>query len=312
MTRRADGIYLSTAFFLAFLAIFVGPTRVLPAPLAGAAYAGLVLFVAGVVWRIGGTKTGRGYARQSSLFLPGALLLAGPLVLVLGASVTGHPTADRPGHFLFNTTALLVGVLVLLAGFALLSARLWRTGRRLLPALGIAGVLIGAALYAANMIFRYAVIASGAAEAFVVADLRVFPELGEISFPLQTEPSWLAFLYVWATLMLAAYGLLSYLAAAVYGAALLRAGWIGKIGGRVVVVLGLSLALVMGPGWLLLGNPVVEALIFFLGVPFMTVVLPYFLGVSLVRRAARGGRTPVQRQLREPAVVVGVGAGEAG
>lgn len=298
MIRRTHRIHLSGAFLIAFLAIFVGPSRVLPAPVALAAYAGILAFVVTVVWRIGAAKTEGDYARRSPSFLPGALLLAGPLVLILGASVTGHPTADRPGYFLFNTTALLAGVLLLLAAFALLSARLWQAGGRLLPMLGLVGFVVGTAMYVANMIFRYAVIASGAADAFVVADRQVFPTLGEISFPLQAEPSWLAFIYVWATLMLAAYGALSYLVAALYGASLARSGWIGKTGGGVIVTLGLAFALVMGPGWLLLGNQVVGFLIFFLGVPFMTVVLPYFLGVALLGRVHR----------EDPSLIMGVTA----
>lgn len=290
MTQRIGSVYLWIAFFVAFFAIFAGPVRALGAPLASVAYTAFVAVTAAVLWSAGAAKTEEGRAWRRPSFLPGVLLLAGPLVLLLGASVTGHPTAARPGYFLLNTTALLLGVLVLLFGCALLSARLWGAGERLLSVLGIAGFLLGAVLFAANMLFRYAVIASGAAEAFVVADRQVFPTLGTISFPLEAEPSWLAFLYIWATLMLAAYGLISYLVSAAYGAALLRIGWVGKTGGTIFVTLGLALALVMGPGWLLLSNPVVEFLLFLLGVPFMTVVLPYFLGVALVRRAYRGDR----------------------
>ncbi len=287
MTRRLARVYLPVAFFVAFFAIFAGPVRVLGAPLASVAYAAFVTVTAAVLWSAGASRTERGRAWGRSSFLPAVLLLAGPLVLLLGASVTGHPTADRPGYFLFNTTALLLGVLILLAGFALLSARLWQAGGRLLPALGIFGFLLGSVMFVANMIFRYAVVASGAAGAFVVADAQVFPKLGEISFPLEADPSWLAFLYVWATLMLAAYGLISYLAAAIYGASLAKAGWIGRTAGTMFAALGLAPALVMGPGWLFLGNPAVEGLLFFLGVPFMMVVLPYFLGVALICRPPR-------------------------
>lgn len=283
MIQRLDSIYLPIAFFVAFIAIFIEPVRALGAPLASVAYAAFVVLTASVVWTTGAKKTKHGRARRPPSFLPGVLLLSGPLVLLLGASVTGPPTGARPGYFLFNTTALLLGVLILSAGYAALSARLWRAGERPLSVLGISGFLIGAALCVANMLFRYSVIASGSAEAFVVADRQVFPRLGDISFPLESEPSWLAFLYVWATLMLAAYGLISYLVAAAYGAALAKVGWIGRTGGLVFVTLGLALGLVMGPGWLFLNSPVIEGLLFFLGVPFMTVVLPYFMGVALVR-----------------------------
>lgn len=301
MNQRITAAYLPVAFFVAFAAIFAGPVRTLGAPLATIAYAALVVFTAAVVCSIGMSKVGGVRSWRRSPFLPGVLLLGGPLVLILGASVTGHPTADRPGYFLFNTSALLLGVLILAAGYATLSARLWQAGERLYSVLGIVGFALGFALYAASMIFRYAVIASGAAEAFVVADRQVFPTLGSISFPLGGDPSWLAFLYAWATLMLAGYGLLSYLVSAAFGVALMKVGWIGSVGGTVVVTLGLVLALVMGPGWLFLNNPAVEFLLFLLGVPFMTVVLPYFLGVALLNRAYEADRNAGKVRARERA-----------
>src|SRR5918998_208151 len=269
-----DRIYLTIAFFVAFFAIFIGPAGTLGPPAASVAYTGFVVIIAAVLWKIGGGKAEEGLVRGSPRFLPGVLLISGPLVLLLGASVTGHPTGERPGLFLLNTTALLVGVSVVLIGYAILSARLWEAGQRPLATLGIVGFAIGFVIFAANMLFRYAVIASGAAGGFVVADKVVFPMLGEIPFPLPSDPSWLVFTYVWVTLRRAASGLISSLVPAAYGAALARAGWIGRTGGSVFVVLGLALALVMGAGWIVLGNPVVNFLLFFLGVPFMTVVLP--------------------------------------
>jgi hypothetical protein len=54
---------------------------------------------------------------------------------LLGASVTGEPTAARSGDYLLNTTAILLDSLILIGGFVALSARLWEAGQRLLPAL---------------------------------------------------------------------------------------------------------------------------------------------------------------------------------
>ena len=243
--------------------------------------------VAAAVLAAGSAKGPEGRAREHPGFLPGVLLIAGPITLFMGATA-GPPTPAHPGDYLFNTTGLLLGVFVVLLGYAGLSARLWDRGERTWSVLGLAGVLVGTVLYALNMIFRYAQVAAGNAAPFAEAERQVFPGLGNISFPLIAEPSWPVFLYVWATLMLAAYAALAYLCAAAYGAALLRAGCVGKVGGTTFVVLGLALALIVGSGWLFLSYPVAETLLFFLGVPFMTVILPYFMGVTLIRDQTRG------------------------
>jgi hypothetical protein len=120
---KISGIYLWVAFFVAFLAIFVGPVQALSAPVAPVAYAVFVALTAATVWIIGTVKTKEGSIRQRPSFLPGVLLLSGPLVLLLGTSITGHPTGERSGYFLLNTTALLLGALILLLGFAALSLR---------------------------------------------------------------------------------------------------------------------------------------------------------------------------------------------
>jgi hypothetical protein len=60
------------------------------------------------IWKVGAAQTKAGRVRECPTFLPGVLLLAIPLALLLGASVTGEPTASRPGDYVLNTTAILV------------------------------------------------------------------------------------------------------------------------------------------------------------------------------------------------------------
>ncbi len=302
MARRLGRIYLWVAlaatFALGFVREAAGTEVFIPLCTAHLA------LVAAAVWAAGAAKGSEGRAAEHPAFLPGVLLIAGPMILFVGAT-TGPPAPARPGDYLFNSTSLLLGVVVVLIGYAALSARLWQRRERTWSVLGLAGLLVGVALYGLNMIFRLAHVASGAAATFAKAELQVFPGLGNIAFPLSAEPAWPVFLYVWATLMLAAYAILAYLASASYGAALMRVGWVGKLGGRVFVTLGLALSLVMGAGWLFLSNPVVQTALFFLGVPFMSVVLPYFVGVVLLGDAGApqradaihvgAGREPVRR-----------------
>jgi hypothetical protein len=286
MAPRIGSVYLWLALFLA---IPVGMVRDLAGT--GALLAGYAVFVAltaAAIWRVGAAKTASGIVREHPAFLPGVLLIAGPLALVLGASVTGEPTAAHPGGYLLNTTALLVGSLVLVGGFTALAARLWEAGERLLPAFGLAGLLVGGAVWLANLVFRYAVVASGASGLQAAAEDRAWVA-HEYLRGLEGGPSWMELLLVWTDMLQLAFVLLAYLSSAAFGAALLKAGWVGRIGGSVFVGLNLALAFTGAAGMVLAGggSAVAAWIAYVLSIPFMVFVLPYFLGVALMLRGVR-------------------------
>ena len=285
MLYRLSGVYLWIALLLA---VPVGQLRDLAGVVALiVGYAVFVALTGAVIWKFGAAKTKSGLVREHPAFAPGVLLLAGPLTLLLGASVTGEPTAARPGDYLLNTTALLFGSVILIAGFVVVFARLWEAGERLLPLLGLAGLLVGTALWLANLVFRYAVVASGAAGLQAEVEDRAWVA-HEYLLGLQGEPSWMEFLLVWTDITQLAFVLLAYLAAAAFGAALVKAGWIGKTGGHVFVALNLALALVATIGLILAGSSVAAWTVFILTIPFMAFILPYFVGVALMRRERDG------------------------
>jgi hypothetical protein len=282
---RLGRVYLWIALFLA---IPVGRLRDLggaEALLCG--YAVFAALIAVAIWKVGAAKTKGGLVRERPTFLPGVLLLAGPLALLLGASVTGEPTASRPGDFVLNTTAILVGSLVLIGGFVALFARLWDAGQRLLPALGVAGLVSGAAVWMVNLVFRYAVVASGAAGLQAEAEDRAWVAY-EYLRGLEATPSWMDLLLVWTDMLQLAFVVLAYLAAAALGAALVHAGWLGRFGGSVFVGLNLVLALAVITGVILAGYGSVAGAwtAYVLSIPFMVFVLPYFLGAGLLRGEA--------------------------
>lgn len=289
MTRRFRNLYLLGA---PFLAVPVGMTR----DAAGtvvllAAYAAFVALTGAVVWRAGAAKTASGVNREHPAFLAGVLLLAGPLVLLLGASVTGAPTAASPGDYVLNTTALLLGSGLLISGYVVLFVGLPGSAGRLFPMLGLAGLLIGAAVWLANLVFRYAVVASGAAGMQAgVEDRAWFAH--EYLRGLAGEPSWMAFMLVWNDMLQLAFVILAYLSTAAFGAALTRAGWLGRVGGRVFVAFNLAPALATMTGIILAGygSAVGAWTALILTIPFMVFVLPYFLGAALIRLSdgARG------------------------
>jgi hypothetical protein len=297
MLHRTSAIYLWIALFLA---IPTGQLRNLVGP--GALFVGYALFAAltvGAIWSIGATKTEDGLVREHPAFLPGVLLLAGPLALLLGASVTGEPTAALPGDYLLNTSAILLGSVILVSGFVALFARLWKAGKRLLPALGLAGLLVGAAVWLANLLFRYAVVASGAAGLQAEVEDRAWVANAYLR-GLEGEPSWMELLLVWTDMMQLAFVVLAYLSAAAFGAAMVNTGWVGKAGGSVLVALNLALAFAVSFGILLAGggSAVAAWSVFVLTIPFMAFIMPYFVGVSLLRRGSRRSVTIGREELQ--------------
>jgi hypothetical protein len=275
--KKLGSVYLWIALFLA---IPVGRLRDLVS--AEALLCGYAVFVALftlAIWKIRATKTKAVLVRERPTFLPSVLLLAGPLTLLLGASVTGEPTASRPGDYVLNTTAILVSSLVLIGGFVALFARLWDAGQRLLPALGLAGLVSGAAVWVANLIFRYAVVASGAAGLQAEVEVRAWVA-NEYLRGLEGTPSWMDLLLVWTDMLQLAFVVLAYLAAAALGAALVGAGWLGRFGGNVFVGLNVALALTLITGIILAGYGSAAGAwtAYVLSIPFMVFVLPYFLG----------------------------------
>jgi hypothetical protein len=215
--------------------------------------------------------------------LPGVLFLAGPLALLLGASVTGEPTASRPCDYVLNTTAILLGSLVLTGGFVALSARLWEAGQRLLPAIGMFGLVAGTAIWLANLVFRYAVVASGAAGLQAEAEDRAWVA-NEYLRGLEGKPSWMELLLVWTDMLQLSFVVLAYVATAALGAALVGAGWLGRFGGSVFVGLNVALAFTVIAGIILAGYGSVAGawIAYMLSIPFMVFVLPYFLGAVLL------------------------------
>jgi hypothetical protein len=289
MTRQLSSLYLWIA---PFLTIPVGQLRNLAG--VGALIVGYVVFVAitaAAIRKIATTKAEPGVVRGYPTFLPGALLLAGPLALLLGASVTGEPTAAHPGDYLLNTTAILVGSTILISGFVALFARLWETGQRLLPVLGISALLVGSAVWLANLIFRYAVVASGAAGAQARVEDRAW-RANEYLLGLRGEPSWTEFVLVWTDMLQLAFVLLAYLAAAALGASSVRSAYLGKVGGSIFVALNLSLAAVVTMGIVMAGtgNAIAAWTAFILTAPFMVFILPYFAGVALIRHGVSESR----------------------
>jgi hypothetical protein len=282
MHPRMAQLFLGTALLVAFAPLGVRPAAGFGAAVAVAG-ASLLLAAAGL--RLVGMREGQDGA-QHPIMLPGALLIASPIVLLAFAATAGVPTAARPVDFLLNTTGLLLGAALLFAGFALLALRLWEAGERALPILGTAALLVGTPLWVANLVARYAIVASGAAPLHAAAEANYW-QASSYLLGLSAEPTWLAFLLVWLDMLQLAYLLLAYLCAAMFWLAAGRSGWVWRMCGRIAAALAIALALTIPAGALMAANGFqpAAALVFVVTIPFMSAILPYFLGLTLLSRS---------------------------
>jgi hypothetical protein len=91
-------------------------------------------------------------------------------------------------------------------------------------------------------------------------------------------------LLVWTDMLQLAFVILAYLATAALGAALVRVGWLGRLGGSVFVGLNLALAFAVIAGIVLAGYGSAAGAwtAYVLSIPFMVFVLLYFLGAVLL------------------------------
>ena len=88
-----------------------------------------------------------------------------------------------------------------------------------------------------------------------------------------------------------AFVVLAYLAAAAIGAALVDAGWLGIFGGSAFVERNLALAFALTAGIILAGYGSAAGAwtAYVLSIPFIVVVLPYFLGAALLAAESPNG-----------------------
>lgn len=194
----------------------------------------------------------------------GALLLAGPTLVLLGAitwpggDLTG--IAARPGGHVATAGLFLLGSFVTLAGFVGLRAVLGAAGDDWLSRLGLVGLEVGTAMWAIHLLMRIAVVLPVARAAAV-------------------PPPWFDPVVNLSGGLYAVYMVLAYLATAAYGGALARAGWVSTGWGRGLVGFGL-----------------VAAVGFAIPGPFrppLVVQLPvYAMGILVLRKLIRTPRTP--------------------
>lgn len=222
-----------------------------------------------------------------------ALVLAGVGVFAL-AGLTGAPTAARPGAMLLNAVVLLAVAATLLIAAVRLALR----ARGSAPAvLAVVALVVGSTGYLANLLARWAVVASGAAGLQVGVEDTAWIA-AEYLPGLPGEPTYVVFLLVWFDLLQLAYVVTTYLGFGALAVALGRGGAVSARVARAVGTAGGGLAaLTLGGAALAGAVPGVPGTVaawtaFLLTIPFMSTLLPYVLGIGLLTSNRPGPRTP--------------------
>ena len=270
--RRVSQVFLWVAPFISpilILAYRAGGLKLYA--LSGAA---LFLLMAGAVWILVADSVRTPTTNRRDALLPGVLLVAS-LDLVAITVTTGPPPTSAAEWVATQNVqhlryvGLLVAGLLAWAGFDALTAMLQVAGERALSVLARSVTAISMALFTL----------------FTLGALTI-PDLVAQQRNSGNTPTWASPLLILMSSWLSLYAVLTYLAASLYAMALGRVGLIGKFGGAVFVALGtiasiLVLIAILTPnqsGTLTHG-------LFVLQIPAVPLILPYFVGVNLVRRA---------------------------
>lgn len=271
LARRLSQIFLWLVPLLPFLKLAYRPGGLKLYALAGAAQ---VLLMAVAIWILAADAIESSATDRHALLLPGVFLVACWASAAVAANMGPPPHAavwvtTRADQHMRYVALLLAGLLAW-AGFGLLTAKLREAGERVFSVLGVSFATISTAIFT---LFTLA--------ALTVYDLGAAQEASS-----GNAPEWWPALYALFRSWVVLFAVLTYLTASLYAMALGNVGLLGKFGRVLFFVIGMTaaaLAFIVGAGFF--GPRTPGQGLFVLLVPAVPFILPYLLGVNLVRRA---------------------------
>jgi hypothetical protein len=234
---------------------------------------GAVHFVAisAAVWVLGGRAIVAGAEARRRLAIAGVLLVA-PFALVallwVGIATPWEATVVENR---LRYLVLLAGSITVAGGFIILKETLDEAGERLYSTLGFAAAILAGAAYINWTSFQLG------AYVLMVHDG-------------QAPPAVIAMSNVFDILLFIA-GVLTYLATAAFAASLGRIGWLSRRATRVYVFLNLVALVCLAARGLSFPDPTESAMPWYVrpgfvaGIPAVPWIMPFLLGVVLLRRA---------------------------
>jgi hypothetical protein len=189
---------------------------------------------------------------------------------------------------LLNAVVLAAVAVTLMIAATGLALRCGAGPARTPAALGMLALVIGSGGYLVNLLARWAVVLSGAADLQAAVEDSAWVAYAYLP-GLDTEPTFLGYLLVLFDLIQLAYVVLTYLGFGALASALGRAGILRARAARRIGLAGAGLAGVATAAAVLAGSvgPAVGTVAawtaFVLTIPFMTTLLPGALGLALLR-----------------------------
>jgi hypothetical protein len=270
--QRVSQVFLWVAPFLSPILMLVYRAGGLKVYAVGGAT--LLVLMAGAVWILAAGSVTSPASNRSIALLPGVFLVANLASAAVTVTTGPPPTSDAVWVAIrteqhVRYVGLLIAGLLALAGFTLLTASLREAGERVFSVLAFSSTAIATVLF---ILF--------ALGALTIYDL-VAQQRSAGNTPAWSSPL-LILIFSWIEL----YAVLSYLATSLYAVALGKVGLLSKFVCVLFVALGtiaavLALIAITTPnqtGTLTHG-------LFIFTIPAVPLILPYLIGVNLVRRA---------------------------
>jgi hypothetical protein len=206
--------------------------------------------------------------------LPGVLLVSS-LATAAVTVTTGPPPISSADWVATQTeqhvryVGLLVAGLFAFAGLGLLSARIREAGERVFSILGFLAASVATTLFLL----------------FTLGGLTIYDLAAQAAVSGNT-PAWASPLVLVIDSWLSLYAVLNYLATCLYAVALGKIGWLSKFGSAAFAVLSAvsGILAVIAITSANRGGTLTHGLFVFL-IPAVPMILPYLIGVNLVRRA---------------------------
>jgi hypothetical protein len=233
---------------------------------------GAVLFVPIVMaaWVLGARATRDGAESDQRLAFAGGFLIVPFALMALFWVGLGPPWVATPHENVMRYLVLLVSSIAVSMGFVVLKEALGETGERTYSSVGFAASILAGAGYLIWMSFLIGT---------CIADLRdgkVPPAIAALSDVLEV--------------LLDAACFLTYLATAAFAASFGRTRWLGRCATRAYVALSIIAMLCLVIRGVSFLNPSAAAAWytqpgFVVGIPAIPFIMPFLLGVVLLRRA---------------------------
>lgn len=267
--RRLSYVFLCISPFLAMVVVAIRDLRVHGVYQA----VGGLLFVAMsvAVWTLGGRAIRADVQERRQLALGGTLLVAPFALMALLWVGLGTPWEATAHENQMRYLVLIAMAIAEVIGFVMITDALSGAGERLSATLVLAAIILAGPLYLVWDVFMFGVFAAKEHTgevplAFAALDgvLDVLLDLAEV---------------------------LTYLATAALAAALARTQWLGRWSARVFVVMNVAALLLLANRGLTylapsdLSEPWYMTPGFIVGIPAIPYLMPFLLGVVLLRRA---------------------------